>query len=415
LNEKVAYPGRRGGFTLVEMVLAMTVLALIVLVVSQMLNKAQSVIILSRKQLDVDDQARLAFARMANDFGKIVKRYDCDTIFAKQAYNDKIFFYSQSVGDTSNGTFANGSTENPVSLIGYTVATDPNTTTNPPYDLQRLGRGLNWLASSSASATDNMVFLTANPTSTTYFDPASTLDGHWNTQSLIYCGTGSVNSIGTAPTYAPTAPLDPDYHVLGDQIFRFEYCFLLKDGTYSDYPAEANANNVPSGAVPLILVSKPPSVNDDGSNTASDGTVAIGTRWVDQNAGRAYICTSAITKSATWQALGVRDVAAVVVAIALLDRNSRNLIFSLGGSVSGLPNIFPDSGLTPTGTGTGIANIPASGVTLMLQNWNSLIAGSSFVGTVASKTGIPAGAATGVASHISVYQRYFYLNSASSL
>ncbi len=417
----------RVGFTLTELLVSIAILSLIVLIVGFMLSGAQQSISVSRKLLDCDDQARLAFARMQTDFTKIVKRTDVDFISAKQTGNDKIFFYSQAVGDTSSGTaFPNGA-ENPVSLVGYTVASDPNIQSNIPIDLQRLGRGLNWVGMNAppapytaTSLTDNMVFLTPATTAQSsaspypYFDPNSTLDGHWST-----AGGALYNSIGTAPTYTPATALDPDYHVIGDQIFRFEFCYLLRDGSYSDYPVEANSANVPSGAVPLIVLARPPKISDDSSNTNGAGVVATGTRWFDKNAGRSYVCTSPAVGAATWQGLGVQDVSAIVVAIALLDRNSRKLMNAAGGTTAQLATLFGDSGLVPVGTGTSIVNAytanTASGVVLMQQSWRTTINSSTFASSLASATSLSGALAQQIASHISTYQRYFYLNTATSL
>jgi prepilin-type N-terminal cleavage/methylation domain-containing protein len=396
------------GFTLVEVLLAVLILSLIVAVVSELLSGAQMTISLSRKLLDCDDQARLAFGRMENDFEQMVKRNDVDFIFAKQAGNDKIFFYSQAVGEFGGTTL-----ENPVSLVGYTVGPDPNIKANIPNDLQRLGRALNWLPGSTGR--DNMVFLTASPTTTNYFAYTSMLDGHWNS------GTGaSYNSIGTPPAYNPTAPLDPDYHVIGAQIFRFEYCFLLRDGSYSDYPVEENSANVPSGAVACITTqSRPPRVTDDSKNSGGAGVVATGTRWFDTNAGRAYICTNPMPGAAVWQGLGVQDVAAIIVALAVLDPTSQTLLYSAGGSITDLPSLFPDSGAGMNDTVTGF--VPAadasntSKLMLMQQSWKAKVNAASFVSSVASATGVSSGLAKQIAAHISTYQRYFYLNAAASL
>jgi prepilin-type N-terminal cleavage/methylation domain-containing protein len=410
----------RTGFTLTELLVAISILALIVLTVSAMLSSAQQSISLSRKLLDCDDQARLAFARMQNDFTKIVKRTDVDFISAKQVGNDKIFFYTQAVGDTSNVTTFPYGAENPVSLVGYTVTSDPNIQTNIPIDLQRLGRGLNWLASNTLPATDNMVFLTPatsaqNSTSPyPYFDPNSTLDGHWST-----AGGATYNSIGAAPTYAPTTSVDPDYHVIGDEIFRLEFCYLLKDGSYSDYPVEANSANVPTGSVPLIVLARPPKMTDDSSNANSAGIVATGTRWFDSNAGRAYLCTNPSKGAAVWQGLGVQDVSAIVVAIALMDRNSRKILNAANGTTAELATLFGDSNLAPVGSGVTIANAytsnTANSVVLMQQSWRATINGPGFISSLGSATGVSSGLAQQLASHINTYQRYFYLNTATSL
>ncbi len=434
--------GGRGGFTLVELLTAVAVLALVVVVVAQMLSKTQSIIVLSRKQLDVDDQARLVFARMATDFAGMVQRTDSDIIFAKQAGNDRMYFFSKSVGDTTTvaGAYAYAGTENTVSLIGYGVGPDPvtsGTTTgvNASYnDFQRLGRGLNWFGYSTAGDYNNMVFLAASPSTTGWWNTLTTIDGHWGPSSSY---TPKYNSTGSPPTYLTppaTGTEDPDWHALADQVFRFEYCFLLKDGSYAEYPCEANPANVISTATSFVSYAGPPGTNDNYAGTGqTSNVIGTGTRWFDTNGGRAYICTnagSAAAPAAAWQGLGLRDVSAIIVAIALLDRNNRNLIASIKGTgwaakynALSANTMFVDSGLTTSGSAKGIVwtNSPVNpsnpgAATLMEQNWSTLIANqSTFVGDVTTATGVANATATQIASHITVYQRYFYLNSASPL
>ncbi len=429
----------RGGFTLAELLVSIAILTLIVLTVSQMLIGAQQAIAVSRRLLDCDDQARLAFGRMENDFTKIVKRTDVDFIFSKQngasstkGANDKIFFYSLTPGDNANAvasttqvvsyyyTSATSRQENPVSLVGYFIAADPNipAANNPPVDLQRLGRGLNWMTKSNATTVyDNMVYLTALPTSTTYFDPLTTLDGHWGATAGI-----TPNVIGT-PADSPSPYTGGDtanYHVIGDQIFRFEYCFLLKDGSYSDYPVEANSTNVPALSAPCIVATRPPKTTDDNANTGgAGGNTATGTRWFDTNAGRAYICTNPAANAAVWQGQGVQDVAAIVVSIALLDRNTRTLLNNAGGTTAELASLLGDSGLAPASPGVITAYTytaaNANTVPLMQKNWQSTLNSSTFPASVATATGASAPLAAQIASRIRIYQRYFYLNTAASL
>src|ERR1043166_8287929 len=66
--------GRRGGFTLAEMLVAIGVLTLIVLLVTQILNGAARIVTLGHKRMDSDSQARQVFDRLAVDFDQWVKR-----------------------------------------------------------------------------------------------------------------------------------------------------------------------------------------------------------------------------------------------------------------------------------------------------------------------------------------------------
>ena len=63
-------------FTLAEILVALSVLTLLVLLLTQLLNHAAVVTTLGNKRMDADSQARPLFERMALDFAQIVKRSD---------------------------------------------------------------------------------------------------------------------------------------------------------------------------------------------------------------------------------------------------------------------------------------------------------------------------------------------------
>lgn len=85
-------------FTLVEMLVSITVLTLIVLLISRLFNSASALITSGNKRMDVDGQARPLLDRMAMDFAQMVKRSDVDYYVKSssnaQAGNDQIAFYS---------------------------------------------------------------------------------------------------------------------------------------------------------------------------------------------------------------------------------------------------------------------------------------------------------------------------------
>jgi uncharacterized protein (TIGR02599 family) len=68
----------RDGFSLVELLLSITVLALLLLMVSQLMNTATAITRTGNKHMDVDTQARAVFDRMAVDFAQMLKRTDVD-------------------------------------------------------------------------------------------------------------------------------------------------------------------------------------------------------------------------------------------------------------------------------------------------------------------------------------------------
>src|SRR4029077_3619752 len=140
-------------FTLAELLVTVTVLVLLVLLFTQLLNSAATITTLGHKQMDADAQARQLLDRMAIDFAQLVKRSDVDYYLKSSATgtgvrnllqpgNDKIAFYS-----AVPGYYLSGSTstqQSPVSLVSYRV--NSNTTSASYNKMERFGKGLVWNA-----------------------------------------------------------------------------------------------------------------------------------------------------------------------------------------------------------------------------------------------------------------------------
>src|SRR5438067_8421966 len=125
-----------GAFTLVELLISVGVLALLILLVSQLMNSATAVARTGNKHIDTDTQARAVLDRMALDFAKMLKRTDIDyyvkapigyknpnahgnglKLKTGQQGNDQIAFFSQVPGYNSTSS----SWQSPVSLVAYRV------------------------------------------------------------------------------------------------------------------------------------------------------------------------------------------------------------------------------------------------------------------------------------------------------
>ena len=200
-------PVGRHAFTLAELLVSMGVLVLLVLLFTQLLNSAASIITLGHKQMDTDSQARQLLDRMSIDFAQLVKRSDVD-FFAKgtlapnsvggtMAGNDRIAFYSAVPGYYPPST----GYESPLSLVAYRINSDSSSSSNNR--LERMGKGLLWNAATSSPPP--IVFMPL------------TISATW-----------------AAATSSSTS--DPDYEVTGPQVFRFEYCYLLTSGSLSIAP-----------------------------------------------------------------------------------------------------------------------------------------------------------------------------------
>jgi type II secretory pathway pseudopilin PulG len=240
---------RQGGFTLAELLVTMGVLVVLVLLFTQLLNSAATTMTLGSKRMDADSQARQLLDRMTLDFDQMLKRTDVD-YFAKRTAppnsiggamngNDQIAFFSAVPGYGSSS-----SNQSPLSLVSYRVN---NSLGSASYNkVERLGKGLVWNPVSTDSSLAPIVFLPL------------TISAMW--------------------PYATNQDLDAAYEVIGPDVFRFEYYYLLK---------------APSTTQPAIF-----------SDTPWDVRIPPGHASVS----------------------GMRDVAAIVVAIAVIDPKTKGLL-----------------------------------------------------------------------------------------
>jgi len=238
------------GFTLIEMMVALTVLVLLVLLTAQIMGNTSKVTSGVSRQLDADAEARSVFDRMGADLSQMVIRADVDALFlglprggVGNDRNDQLYFYSQVPAYS-----ANGAQQSSISLISYRVKNQC---------LERLGAARSW---------DEIPFLTAS-NSLTGFDPNALL------QNL-----GDVTN---------------RFQVIAPSVFRLEAAFLMKPGT-----------------------------------TNGDGTV---------NAINSY----AKMNDALKPRHGFANVAAIVVAIGIVDQKSR-ASFN-GAQLDSLASLLPDA------------------------------------------------------------------------
>src|SRR5215471_12698828 len=156
--------GRRHGhgFTLVELLISIVVVTIIVLMVAQLMSNAAAVTRTGNKHIDTDTQARIVLDRMAQDFGRMLKRTDVDIyIKAPLGYrnpkahgngkklksgelgNDQMAFYGEAPGYYPAGS------QSPASLVAYRIDNKPTSATY--LQLQRMGKGLLWNGNSNGT------------------------------------------------------------------------------------------------------------------------------------------------------------------------------------------------------------------------------------------------------------------------
>ena len=201
----------REAFTLAEMMVGVTVLLVLVALVAHLFSSATKVSSISGAHLEADNSARVLFARMAADFSRMVRRLDVDyylknakieedgsggvTLTPLQIGNDQMAFYAEVPGYAATSGDVYGS----VSLVAYRLNEQGK---NDRPCMERMSKAL---LISANNATQVPVL----------FKPAK-IDETWAT--------------------AANANDDVDYETIARNVFRFEYYYLLRDGTVSMQP-----------------------------------------------------------------------------------------------------------------------------------------------------------------------------------
>jgi type II secretory pathway pseudopilin PulG len=362
-------------FTLTELLVAMAVVVLLVLLFTQLLKSATTIMTLGHKQMDADSQARQLLDRMAMDFAQMVKRSDVD-YYVKSSWfatgsppgptgvrrlpqpgNDKIAFYS-----AVSGYYPSTGSQSPVSLVGYRI--------NSQNTLERMSKGLVWNA---VSTTDTpIVFIPVPlasplPTAELPVPPPNPLP------------TPAWLEIASPGTWSGS-------EVIGPQVFRFEYYYLLKgqiapesapaptatpyNAILSDAPWDTRICSCPTPA-PTASVSPAP--------TATPTPIPSPTPPA--------VCCHVAPE-------GMQDVAAVVVVIAVIDPKSKSLLSDT--QIAQVASQLIDWGdTTCAGCPTQTQWQTTSG--LLRARWQSKLD---------SITNLPRPAISG----IRVYERYLYLS-----
>ena len=227
---------RESGFTLAELAVSMGVLVLLVLFFTQFLNSAANITMLGHKKMDADSEARQVLDRMAIDFAQMLKRPDVDYYLKSSSGsasdcgvcgthdqdgwtgNDQAAFYSTVPGYYSIPTPTPAGSPigaSPVSLVSYRVNSD---NTSSSYNkMERMGKALAW----------NGVFPSSSPNSS--LTPVVFLP-----QTI----GGPTPVGGNWPAAVSSSMADPygNYEIVGPQVFRFEYYYLLTNEEFSDIP-----------------------------------------------------------------------------------------------------------------------------------------------------------------------------------
>jgi hypothetical protein len=337
-------------FSLVEIMVAVAVLVILTIVVAQLTNSATAITRLGTKHIDADTQARAVLDRIGLDIAQMLKRTDID-YYIKQptGYNghghghgyghkldtgqqgsDQLAVFSVMPGYYAS--YANPVSQgSPVWLVAYRVNADSS---QPSYlMLERMTKGLWWNGADTGGLNN------ANTNLPILFLPQTiaAMDKQWY---------AAVNNDATPKSR------DSAYEIVGPQVFRFEYWYLLKNGNLTDVPWDTDARptqttiNTPAG-------------------------------------------------------IGLTDVQAIAVAIAVIDPTSRALVSST--SATGLFDLASDLDDFKTAPGRGVGGAKKAGD--LEYRWNTVLETVAQTGQTSAPSKFPPPAA----SAIRVYCRYYDL------
>src|SRR5438874_65827 len=310
-------------FTLIEIIVSVAVLLLLVVLFGQMVNRATAITRVDSRHVDTDSQARAVLDKIAADIGRMVKRTDVD-YYVKQptGYNghgnghayghkvqtgqqgsDQITFFCQTPGYPESGTFT-AAQQGPIALVAYRINED---STQPAYlRLERMAKGMLWNSVSNNSNLNNQ---------------STKLPLVFLPQTIAGMGKpwyAAVNSDTTSSSQ------DPEYETIGPDVFRLEYYYLLKNGAVKGEPWDVTVRTTQS-----------------------------------------TINTVRLSGTDYWAPIGLGDVQAIAVAVAVIDRANRSLVNSV--SSTALSDLASD--LADFADAKGLGN-PAKKIGEMEHSWN---------------------------------------------
>lgn len=194
------------GFTIVELLVSVAVLVVLILLVGRLFSSAATITSAGNKRMDANAQLRPLYDRLAVDFSQMIKRTDVDYYLKSssnvQTGNDQLAFYSAVAGYYPSNGF-----QSPISLVGYRI--NSISASRSFNKLERMSKGLVW---NGVSTTDTpVVFL-----------------------PLTIASTWPVATNGS---------FDSDYELIAPNVFRFEYYYLLKNGSFSITPWDTTSGH----------------------------------------------------------------------------------------------------------------------------------------------------------------------------
>ncbi len=246
-NDRRKRGGSENGFTLVELMVAMSVLVLLCGLVMQLMGSATRLTGNARQAADCDAQARFALSQISRDLAHRIRRPDVDAYVEKNTGNDLVFLYTEMPGYSPS--IANPRDVSPSTLVGYRIVKRASSFYGNSTQLERCAIALPWVDGTGGLRA--LPFVALDPTRLPV--PTTTLAG--------------TDGRGQNGTFEKVLKGDQNYQTyfqeLASNVLRFEIALVLKPGTR---PVDRNSRDTP---LPPDVVSQLPArlLNDTEINT----------------------------------------------------------------------------------------------------------------------------------------------------
>ncbi len=276
--------GRSRGFTLAELLVSVFVLSIIILMVAQLMTSATAITRTGHTHISTDTQARAVFDRMAVDFAQMLKRTDID-YYVKGPTNYNGHGNGHGWGQRKQ-TGQQGSDQ--IAFFSQVPGYYPASGAQSPISLvaYRVNEGAN----------TNPAFLKLQRMGKGLLwngvdNPNKLPTQSQFTSPMVFLPLTIGGASPRWPDAVSGSAVNDDYETIGPGVFRFEYYYLIKNGRLDDWPWDKFAR-------PAQLTLTSP------------------------------------------QSIGLADIEAIVVAIAVIDSAGRALIDP--NSLDDLASDMPD-------------------------------------------------------------------------
>lgn len=214
-------------FTLVELMVAISVLAVLCSLVLQVMSSTSRLTGNSRQTTDCDIEARYALDQISMDLARRIRRPDASAYIDKLSGDDRFYFFAEAPGYDPDLPVEQRSN---ISLVGYRIRQR-----GTEFALQRFAKALPWSSSNGKIAMPYVMAdysLNADKSNPAFIMDQSTLAGAF--PSVISQSSSEENS----------------YQTIAENVVRFEVSLITSPTSFDENTGTLLSTPLPSGTAP---------------------------------------------------------------------------------------------------------------------------------------------------------------------